>query len=152
MEWHVSTFNAKSLPIPYEWTDKVKYWNSRMGYHYVIDYFKCPQSAKVSEEVNVEFGIDNVGVAPIYRPIPLKIRLTDGENAYVFDTDIDIREWMPGKHINHVIITMPEDIKVGDYKVEIGIMNESISQIYFATDAESDGAYYVVGRINIKLY
>lgn len=152
LEWHVSTFNAKSLPIPYEWTDKVKYWNSKMGYHYVIDYFKCPQSAKISEEVDVEFGIDNVGVAPIYRPIPLKIRLTDGENAYVFDTDIDIREWMPGKHINHVIITMPEDIKVGDYKVEIGIMNESISQIYFATDAESDGAYYVVGRINIKLY
>jgi len=149
LEWHVSTFNAKSLPIPYEWADKVKYWNSKMGYHYVIDYFKCPQSAKVSEEVELEWCIDNVGVAPIYRPIPCKIRLTDGEHAYIFETDIDIRNWMPGKHANHVTIKLPEGIKAGTYKVEIGIMNKAVGQIYFATDAESDEAYYVVGKIDI---
>ena len=76
--------------------------------------------------------------------------MTDGDNTYVFDTDIDIREWMPGKHVNCAVMKLPADIMAGNYKVEIGIMNDHIPQIYFATDAENDGAYYVVGVINIK--
>ena len=149
LEWHVSTFNAKSLPVPHEWADKVKEWNRRMGYHFVIDYAKCPECARPSETMEMEWGIDNVGVAPIYRPVPLKIRLAGEQTSYVFETDIDIRTWMPGKHINRASIRLPGDIPAGRYQVEIGLMNESIPQLYLATDAERDGAYYVVGEVQI---
>ena len=75
LEWHISSFNGKSLPIPYEWKDKVDYWISKMGYHFAIDYFKFSETAEVSDTVEFELGIENLGVAPIYKNIPLKIRL-----------------------------------------------------------------------------
>lgn len=33
-------FNGKSLPIPYEWKEKIDDWISKMGYHFMIEYFK----------------------------------------------------------------------------------------------------------------
>lgn len=38
LSWHISSFNAKSLPIPFEWKDKIACWLSKMGYHFKIDY------------------------------------------------------------------------------------------------------------------
>ena len=37
LEWHISSFNPKSIPIPYDWKDKCEYWISRMGYHYTVN-------------------------------------------------------------------------------------------------------------------
>ena len=56
---------------------------------------------------------------------------------------------MPGKHVNKAAIHLPQDIAAGRYQVEIGLMTESIPQLYLATDAERDGAYYVVGEVCI---
>ena len=33
---HISSFNPKSLPIPFEWKDKIDYWLSKMGYHFAL--------------------------------------------------------------------------------------------------------------------
>ena len=81
LNWHISSFNAKSLPIPYEWKDKVDYWISKMGYHYAIDYFKYPSVAKAEDTLELELGIENHGVAPIYRHIPVKIKLSNANNS-----------------------------------------------------------------------
>ena len=147
LKWHGSTFNAKSVPIPWEWKDKIDDWNSKMGYHYAIDYVKFAK--EVSSELEVEIGIDNVGVAPIYRTHPLKIRLVNEANSYEFDTAVDIRTWMPGKHVNDVKIKLPDDVKKGTYKLELGIVDDFIKQIYFATNAPVDDRFYVVGEVEL---
>lgn len=149
LEWHISSFNAKSLPIPNEWQEKIKYWNSRMGYHFALDYFKYPESACALDELVFELGIENTGVAPIYNEIPLMLRLTDGENSYVFDTGLDIREWLPGKHINAFKVVLTEEIPAGNYQVEIGIVGEGTPMIYLCTDAVRDDRYYIVGELKI---
>ncbi|MBR4060374.1 MAG: DUF4832 domain-containing protein [Lachnospiraceae bacterium] len=149
LSWHVSTFNAKSLPIPNDWQDKIQYWNSKMGYHFALDYFKYPTNASATDVLEFELGIDNCGVAPIYNEIPVKIRLTNTETSYVYDTDIDIREWMPGKTVNNVIITLPFDIKKGSYYVEIGLCGEDTPMIYLCTNAVRNGKYYRVGKLEI---
>lgn len=150
LQWHISTFNAKNFPIPNEWKDKIKYWNSRMGYHFAIDYFKFPQDALAGDELEFEWCIDNCGVAPIYRQIPLIIRLINEEESYSFDAGVDIRKWMPGKNVNRRLIKLPEDMKCDSYKVEIGIMNENIPMIYFATDAILDDEFYEVGKLSVS--
>ncbi|MBQ7368703.1 MAG: DUF4832 domain-containing protein [Clostridia bacterium] len=73
--WHVSTFNAKSLPIPWEWKDKIDEWIAKMGYHFVIDEVETAESVKRGDKLSVRLVIDNVGVAPIYKRLPLYIRL-----------------------------------------------------------------------------
>lgn len=146
LKWHISTFNAKSVPVPFEWADKVNEWNRRMGYHYVIEHFTCQKAAQAGGQLQVAWGIDNNGVAPIYRRIPLMIRLSNGENEYTFETDTDIRTWMPGKHNGCARIALPEQMAPGRYKVEIGIMNEHFPAVYFATNAKRNGAWYAVGE------
>ena len=147
--WHLSTFNAKSLPIPNEWKEKIEYWNSKMGYHFTIDYFKYPGSGSATDVLKFELGIDNLGVAPIYHYIPVKIRLINDEMTYVFDTDIDIRNWMPGKCVNSFVISSPNNVTKGIYEIEIGIFNQEISMIYFCTNAVRNGKFYRVGKIEI---
>ena len=145
LEWHISSFNAKSLPIPYEWKDKVDNWISKMGYHFVIDSVTSPVSAVAGETVEIKTVIDNVGVAPIYEEIPLRVRLKNAENEYVFGTDTDIRKWLPGKSEESLNITLPIDVKKGEYELYLGI-----SGICFASDAENDGDFYRVGKMDIR--
>ncbi len=146
LEWHLSSFNAKSAPIPYEWKDKIDAWVDKMGYHYVIDSFASSEKAKGSAEF--ELSVDNVGVAPIYREATLSIKLSSGENEYVFDSGIDIRKWMPGKHTEKIEIAL-DDVKSGEYIVSIGLSNEVAPIMYFCSDAPFDGAFYEVGKLSV---
>ncbi len=57
---------------------------------------------------------------------------------------------MPGKNVNRRLIKLPEDMKCDSYKVEIGIMNENIPMIYFATDAILDDEFYEVGKLSVS--
>ena len=150
LEWHISSFNAKSIPIPYEWEEKVKYWISKMGYHFMIKEFSFPKAAQISDEIRLDLKIENVGVAPIYKDLPLVVRLKNEEDSVTFETDIDIRKWLPGETENAIAFALPKDILPGKYDIEIGIYSDIIPMIYFCTDARQDGAYYVVGDITIE--
>ena len=149
LEWHISSFNGKSLPIPYEWKDKVEYWVSKMGYHFAIDYFKLPVNASSSSDVEFELGIENHGVAPIYKEIPLKVRLYNDCKSFEFDTDVDIRRWMPGKSVEKLNIQLPNNIHSGEYDVEIGVYDDINPVVYFCTDAVRNNSFYKVGKLNI---
>ena len=149
LQWHISSFNGKSLPVPYEWKDKIDYWISKMGYHFMIDYFKFTDTVYVGEKAEFELGVENCGVAPIYKNIPLKVKLSGKENSYEFETDIDIRAWLPGKSMEKIVLDIPEDIALGDYDVEIGIYNELVPMLYFCTDAQRSGNCYKVGKTKV---
>ncbi len=150
LEWHISSFNPKSMPIPFEWEEKTKYWLSKMGYHFVVDSFECPKDGKAGDTLEFVLCTENVGVAPIYTKLPLKVRLcTEGEE-YIFDTDIDIRKWLPGKHTDKLCIKLPEGIAEGKYTVQAGIGGGDYPTVYFCSDAERDGGFYTLGEIMVK--
>ena len=148
LDWHVSSFNAKSLPCPTEWKEKIEAWIRKMGYHYVIDRFECPSQAQPDDTIECRLTVDNVGVAPIYKKLPLKVRLTDGNREYLYDSGIDISAWMPGKSRETAEIVL-NHAAPGTYDIEIGIISPHAPVVYFATDAEQDGAYYKAGKIVI---
>jgi len=150
LRWHISSFNAKSLPIPYEWKDRVDEWISRMGYHFAIDYFKFPKACATGDTVTFKLGIDNIGVAPIYRKIPLHIRLVGTDATFETETDVDIMKWLPGKCAERIPVSLPENLQKGIYTIEIGIFNEFNPLIYLCTDAKRNGSFYTVGEIEVK--
>ena len=121
-----------------------------MGYHFALDYFKYSNEAQGGDELVIKIGIDNIGVAPIYRKLPLHIRLINTENEYDFITDIDVTSWLPGKTAEKLSIMLPEDIKSGEYDIEMGIYNENVPVVYLCSDATRNGSYYKVGKIKIK--
>ncbi len=149
LSWHISSINAKSMPIPCEWREKVENRIRRMGYHFAIRSFRFPGAAQAGDTLRMELNVENTGVAPIYHRLPLCIRLTDGENSRVFETGADITRWMPGEWQELVEITLPDDLPAGSYAIEISIDTKEYPMVYFATDAPRDGAFYRVGSMVI---
>ena len=149
LNWHVSSFNGKSLPIPFEWKDKVDNWIAKMGYHFKIDYFKFPESASKDDEIELKLGVDNVGVAPMYDKIPLYIRLK-GKKEYELKTEVNVTKWLPGKTAERIVVSLPENIEAGEYDIQLGIYGQNYPMVYFATNAVRDDKFYKVGKIELK--
>ena len=148
LEWHISSFNPKSIPIPNEWKEKIEYWLSKMGYHYVIDSVSHHDKVRAGERFELSLEIDNVGVAPSYHMIPLYVRLR-GEKERTFKTDVDIRKWMPGKNAENITVFAAE-IPVGEYSVEVSVFDKTVGNVFFATDAPYSNGWYTVGKVNIE--
>lgn len=150
LDYHVSTFNTKSFPIPWELQDKVDEWIAKMGYHFVIDEIETENGVKRGEKLSIRLVIDNVGVAPIYHKLPLYIRLKNEQEERTFETDIDIRKWIEGKYEEDVVLEIPKEMKVGKYELQIGIGGKEQPSVVFATNASQDGDYSVLDNIEIK--
>lgn len=46
LKWHISSFNAKSSPVPKEWGALVDEWLKKMGYRFVLRKFTFPSEVK----------------------------------------------------------------------------------------------------------
>jgi len=149
LQWHISSFNAKSLPIPMVWKDKIDYWVSKMGYHFAFDSFQFPGEAQADDGLGFVLSMENTGVAPIYDRLPLQIRIKNEETSFVFDTDTDIRQWLPGKHTEQFQIQLPHSIPSGVYQVQLGIVGKDLPVVYWGTDAPRDGCFYTLGQLNV---
>ena len=149
LSWHVSTFNAKSLPIPWEWKEKVDAFTAKAGYHFAIEEIDYPETAKRGESYKFSIIINNVGVAPVYHRLPLYFRLKKENILREFKTDIDIREWIQGKYEETVTLKIPASLPKGEYELQIGIGGNGEPSVVFATDAEQDGDYSVLTDVYI---
>ncbi len=150
LSWHISSFNGKSMPAPEAWRDKLDYWVSKMGYHFTFNYITAPESVNPGEKLTLEVGIENVGVAPIYKDAKLIIRLKSKSSELVFTQDTDVRKWLPGKHKVIIEEVIPKNAPRGTYTVEAKLYYKDAGTIYFATDAERDGDYYKLSNIAVE--
>lgn len=146
LSWHISSFNAKSMPVPYEWKDKIEYWISRMGYHYTIKSFSFPHTVEKNSKAEVVLHIDNIGCAPIYNDAILYLRLSGG-STHLINADIDIKKWLPGSTTEKIVFDIPKNISSGEYNIELAIFKSDKSPVYLATDATGSDNYYTVGKI-----
>ncbi len=139
LEWHISAFNGKSIPVPFEWKDKVDAWVAKMGYHFMLE--QVEQSGNV-----LTLTVNNVGVAPLYHRLPLRLRLTGDAGTYTVDTPVDVTAWMPGRTVEQVSVS---GVPTGDYTLEVGIGADTDPLVYWCMDAPRDGRFYTVGKITI---
>ena len=150
LQWHISSLNPKSMPIPFDWKEKCEEWISRMGYHYTIDYVTLPEIAKAGENIELTVVIRNVGSAPCYKPLPLVLRLTGNGKSYDFQQACDIRRWLPGTHTETFGVKIPAQLAPGRYALEIGLISPHADVVYFATTAPRNGGFYEIGSIIVE--
>jgi hypothetical protein len=149
LAWHISSFNAKSLPVPWEWREKVDAWVDKMGYHFVIDEVEVSDAAKRGEELSLRLAVDNVGVAPIYKKLPLYVKLKNEGYEATFATGVDIRTWLPGKRGESLSFRLPKEMPCGEFALQIGI-GEGAERVVFATTAPQDHDAAVVAKITVE--
>lgn len=147
--WHVSCFNAKSVPIPYEWKDKVEYWLDHMGYHLHLSSITMPESVHIGDSFRMTVSVQNLGVAPLYEDIPLVLCIKNKYCSHTFITDVKPIKWLPGTTTSEIRINLPAEIKPGHYDLELGIPTPDGGAICFCSDIPFDEPYYKIGLLNI---
>lgn len=151
LKWHVSSVNAKSSSIPYEWKDKIEAWINKMGYRFSVRFFEYPEKAEPGDTLLTNMLIENNGVAPIYNRLPFTFRLKGMGGEYILNTDIDAGDWMPGDTVESPKIDLPTDIKSGKYDIEFRLGGGKYPTVKFATDTRvSEDGYNYLATITVE--
>lgn len=149
LDWHISCFNAKSVPIPYEWKDKIDHWLDHMGYHLHLASVTMPETVHGSDTFKLTVTVQNLGVAPLYEDIPLVLCLKNECGSHILKTDIKPIHWLPGTTTDTINVKLPHDILPGSYDFELGILTPDGSTIAFCSDIPFDKPYYKIGVLQV---
>jgi hypothetical protein len=152
LKWHISSFNAKSSGVPKEWQPQIDRWLRHMGYRFVLRNFSYPAFVAPNGKLFFKSWWDNKGVAPIYKKFILAIRLTNGKKSEVLLTDADITTWLPGDNLYDDAVFIPQDMPVGKYELQIGIVDRQSHEpkVNLAIEGRNTEGWYQMGEIEIK--
>jgi len=151
LKWHMSSFNAKSSPVPEEWQDLVDDWLKKMGYRFVLRRFSYPDEVNRNGKLHFKSWWDNKGVAPCYKDFTLALRLRSGRNTSVLTTDAIIKEWLPGDNLYDNAVFIPGDLPAGEYDVQIAIVDRwnFEPRVKLAIEGRGGDGWYQLGQIKI---
>jgi hypothetical protein len=151
LKWHMSSFNAKSSPVPEEWQDLVDDWLKKMGYRFVLRRFSFPSEVKQNGKLEFTSWWENKGVAPCYKDFAFAIRLKNGQDERIFMTNANIREWLPGDNVYDNAFFVPRDMKPGIYEVQVGIIDPFKQKpvVKLAIEGRGEDGWYSLGETEI---
>lgn len=151
LRFHASVFMPKSVKIPDEWMQKIMNFNKKLGYNFYIYNMVVPRSVSPGKELRIRTTIDNEGVAPIYKKYIFAIKLTQGSQEYIYQSDQDIRKWMPFYTNFTDVITVPATFKKGVASISCAIvdMNNNPVVRFAIKDIDKEG-WHPLGRILIE--
>lgn len=151
LKWHISSFNAKSSPVPEEWEPLVNEWLKKMGYRYVLRKFTYPKTIGTNGKLTFQTWWENKGVAPVYKDFLFAIRLKNENEIRILITDADINSWLPGDIVYNDDVFIPSGTPAGTYDIQIGIVDRTTHQpkIKLAIEGISGDGWYQLGEIKV---
>ncbi len=152
LKWHMSSFNAKSSPVPEEWSDLVDEWLKKMGYRFVLRRFTYPPKIQQNEKLNFTSWWENVGVAPCYKDFIIAIRLKSDQNeAVMISPEVNLKEWLPGDVVFDNAVFIPSDLPEGNYDIQIALVDRQKHepQVNLAIEGKTAEGWYQLGKIKI---
>ena len=152
LKWHISSFNAKSSPVPPEWEPLVNDWLKKMGYRFVLRKFSCPEAVNRNSKLVFETWWENKGVAPCYKNFAFAIRLSNDKDSITFLTDANIRSWLPGDNLYDKSVLIPQRLTPGDYDLQVAIVDPKTrkASIQLAIEGKTADGWYGLGKIKVK--
>ncbi len=139
LKYHGSVFMPKSTALPEALMPRLRDFCNDLGYRFVLRQFQF--NGKIERGSSFEYGcwIENVGVAPIYRPYTFALRLTQGNRSHLVKSSVNILEWLPGDIFVHETVQMPEHFEPGHVMIHAGLIDPDTGspRIRFAVE-ESD--------------
>ena len=151
LKWHISSFNAKSSPVPDVWKPLVDKWLNRMGYRFVIRKFEYPPTVCRQGQLPFASLWENIGVAPVYRDYIVAIRLCNEQKKLILPTTANLRNWLPGDISFDDKVYIPFDTPTGKYRVEIAVVSpvSLVPCVKLAIEGITGDGWYHLGEIEI---
>ncbi len=151
LQWHISSFNAKSSAVPEEWEPIVNDWLKRMGYRYVLRRFTFPSTVRSNGQIKITSWWENKGVAPIYKDYKFAVRIKNLQESVILVTSADIRTWLPGDILHEENLYIPQEMPQGRYDIEVGIVSPGSNEprVQLAIAGVNEEGWYKMGEINV---
>lgn len=152
LKWHITSFNAKSSPVPEIWSPLVDKWLNKMGYRFVLHKFEYPSFVTRQGQLPFTSLWENIGVAPIYKDYKLAVRLKNLEKTLVLPTCAELTNWLPGDIIDEEILYIPFDMPTGTYQLEIAIVSPVSYEprVKLAISGVNNEGWYPMGEIEVR--
>lgn len=152
LKLHVSSFNAKSSPVPDAWRPLVDKWLTKMGYRFVVRQFIYPSFVYRQGQLSFTSLWENVGVAPIYKDYKLAVRLRNAQKTILLPVDVTIRDWLPGNIVCDDKLYIPFDAPLGKYQLELAIVAPVSYEprVQLAIEGKTADGWYSIGEIEIR--
>ncbi len=152
LKWHISSFNAKSSPVPKQWQPNVDRWLKKMGYRLALRRFTYPAVIKPGGKMEFTSWWENMGVAPCYKKFKLAYRIKNDKVARTIITGADIREWLPGDSLYDGSVDVPHDLPCGNYQIQVGIIDEKtgMPKVKLAMEGLQPDGWYALGNIKVE--
>ncbi|WP_455638150.1 DUF4832 domain-containing protein [Parabacteroides sp.] len=152
LKWHISSFNAKSSPVPQIWSPLVDKWLNKMGYRFVLRKFEYPSYVYRQGQLSFSSLWENIGVAPIYKDYLFAVRIRNERKTQILPTTANIREWLPGDIVHDENLYIPFDLELGKYQLEIAIVSPVSyeSRVKLAIEDITDDGWYPIGEIEVR--
>jgi len=148
--YHMSVFMPKNVFFPKAMMDKLIEFDKKIGYRFALRQLTLPLESKPGKKIELQFHIDNLGCAPIYRPYPLAIRFRQGKKSAIVRLKQDIRRWMPGHTWFSEKITVPGALHKGEAKVDLVIVdNDNRPKVWFAIREKTADNWHPMTSIDI---
>jgi len=151
LKWHISSFNAKSSPVPEEWKDLVNDWLNKMGYRFVLRRFTYPKLVSTNSRLLFTTWWENKGVAPCYKDFAFAIRLKSAAVEQLFLTDAIIKDWLPGDVVYDNSFFIPADFPDGICEIQVAIVDKLKFEprVNLAIEGKGADGWYSLGKIEI---
>ncbi len=152
LKWHISSFNAKSSPVPEEWQDLVDEWLKKMGYRFALRRFTHDPEVKQNGKLSFTSWWENQGVAPCYKDFTPAIRLKSGNREEVMVVpDVNLKSWLPGDIVFDDAVFVPLDLPAGTYDIQIALVDrlKHKPRVNLAIEGKVDGGWYQLGKIKV---
>ena len=148
--YHMSVFMPKNAFFPERALEKLIEFDKIIGYRFALRQMLLPLESKRGAEMQVEMFLDNVGIAPIYRPYSVALRFKQGKKSHVVPFKEDIRTWLPGHSYFRETIRFPKDLQPGEVQVGLGIVDASgAPRVWFALDDKADDGFHPLTSMDV---
>ncbi len=152
LKWHMSSFNAKSSPVPEEWSDLVDEWLKKMGYRFALRRFTYSPEVQQNGRLSFTSWWENAGVAPCYKDFIFALRLKSGDNESVMICpEVNLKNWLPGDIVFDDAVYLPSDLPQGTYDLQVALVDrlKHEPRINLAIEGKTKDGWYQLGKIKV---
>lgn len=125
-----------------------------IGYHFVVEKVVHEPEAMPGQNLEVNMTWNNKGVAPFYFPWHLEVGLVneEGDLAFTTITDIDIREWLPGRHSITINLPVNPDLPEGSYTLVTAIIDPATGEpgVDLGIEGRRNDGRYLLSSITVS--
>ena len=152
--WHASLAHNKSDYIPGEYKTEVERLVMKLGFRLVLRKIIFDQKITPGSDLAIKLDWENLGIAPPYRDYRIAFRLRDSKDVIhgMHVTDQSIRGWLPGGTSVDVGYPLPDELLVGKYKLELGLVFHSAPDrlVPIANEGKTNDGWYDVGTMEVE--